>query len=191
MRAAGLAIEDLVAVPDASGSETKPHLWRDAIRLIALAAGASAALGLLCPFFGPVLLWGWLWAVVSPIVVLGFLHGRTPDARISTGFGARLGMATGVALGSTMIAVYALDAFVARHLHRMGEFDIGMQNAQAQAVSQQAAHATQGPEIAQLMSVPEFRAGSLLATAAFALLLLTVLTTAGGAFSGYARSRKS
>ena len=192
LRAANLAAGDARTPSDAFAASERSLVWRDALRFAALAAGVAAVLGLLSALAGPVLLLGWLWAVVSPIVVLGFFHGRTPEVPITTGFGARLGLATGIAVGSTMIAIYALDAFIARRLHLMGDFDAGMQNARAQAMSQSgSAYATQGPQIAQWMTVPEFRAGSMLATAGFALLVLIVLTTAGGAFAGYARSRKS
>ena len=58
--------------------------------------GAGRLFRQLCP--GVVLL-TLLWAIISPVVVIGLFQSRFPLVPITTGFGARLGLLTGLAVG--------------------------------------------------------------------------------------------
>ncbi len=153
-------------------------------------------LALLSGVVHPMLLIGWLWAVVSPIVLLGMFHARNTRVKITAGFGARLGLLAGLANAVSMGSVYALAMFIARRAHLLGNWDRDMQtsihNAQVQVAAQMAAqNAAQanpaGMDWIQSLNVPDFRAGMMLAGVGVLTMLLLVVSTAGGAFAGFMR----
>ena len=139
----------------------------------------------------PVVLLTIFWVVISPVVVIGIFQARYPLAAITSGFGARLGLLTGLANGLVLSVGTTVSLVIARFgLNAMGTFDKQLDMVFAQA---QERVAMQSPgDVAALMkiySLPEFRAGIMLASAAFGIVLLLAITTVGGAFAGFARSR--
>ena len=139
----------------------------------------------------PVVLLTIFWVVISPVVVIGIFQARYPLAAMTAGFGARLGLLTGLANGLVLSAGTTVSLVIARFgFNAMGAFDKQLDMVFSQAQERVAA---QSPaDVANFMkmySLPEFRAGIMLASAAFGILLLLTITTVGGAFAGFARSR--
>jgi len=174
--------------------EPASMVWAGAIRCVGLAAAVTAVLAGLSAVIPPVSLLTVLWAIISPVVVIGLFQSRFPIVPITTGFGARLGLLTGLALGMVFTVSKTIQLLVLRfgtHGHGMSELDAAWSANLAQ--QQVAAAAAQLDALAQFcaraQTVPEFRAGLTLASFAFAAAILLVITTAGGAFAGFVRSR--
>ncbi len=184
------------AVPVDSVTDPTATLWQPALQLIGL-AGALFALLLLVAFAFPALsVFALLWTLIAPIVLLGAYATRHPSSRITTRFGARFGMLTGLCLSLVGLSVNSLRLLAERFLlHRGPQLDQAIAQVftqmQTQPMQQQLA-AQQPAEYQQLLAilqVPEFRIGIILASCALVILLYTVYTTLSGAFSGLLRSR--
>ena len=184
---AGLAVD----ATSATVAAPQDNVWAVALRCVALAAAVTAALTALSAVWAPLILATWLWAMASPVVVLGVFQSRSPRSPITTGFGARLGLLTGMAVSFVLIAMNTVSMLIMRRMHGMGEFDTRMaamvDGVRAQAAAQPGAPAL---PLAQAMALPEFRAGMVLLGMAAMAVMLMVLTTAGGAFAGFLRSRQ-
>jgi hypothetical protein len=184
--------------PDAAGADAvagprdpRSLVWAGAIRCAALAGAVTAGLMCLSILLPPVELLALLWAVVSPVIVLGLFQARFPLVPITTGFGARLGLLTGISITVVLGVFNTAKLLVARYgIHAMGEFDkqlsANMDQLRAQAMTQPGT-----PMLSWInaLQVPEFRAGLILMSVAMLTGILLVVTTAGGAFAGFARSR--
>jgi hypothetical protein len=167
-------------------------VWAGAIRCVGLAAAVTAVLAGLSTVLPPVVLLTLLWAIISPVVVIGLFQSRFPLVPITTGFGARLGILTGLAVSLVLTIAKTIELLALRfgtHGRGMSEFDSMLTNtfAQQQAAANAAQLGTQFFGRAQ--NVPEFRAGLFLFSIAFGTVILLVITTAGGAFAGFVRSR--
>ena len=184
--------------PEAGGADAiagprdpRSLAWAGAIRCAALAGAIAAGLACLSIMLPAVTLLTMLWAIISPVVVLGLFQARFPLMPITTGFGARLGVLTGLFVAAALSVVTTAMLLVARFgIHTMGEFDkqwtASLDQLQTRMVAQY------GNDVLPLMkmySLPEFRAGMILGSIAFGVVLLLAITTAGGAFAGFARSR--
>ncbi len=181
-------VEGAVAAPARDASSP---LWRGAIRCAGLSGAITAAIMLLSWVVPPAVLLTIFWVVISPVVVIGIFQARHPLAAMTAGFGARLGLLTGLANGLVLSIGTTVSLVVARFgFNAMGPFDKQLDMVFSQAQERVAA---QSPaDVANFMkmySLPEFRAGIMLASAAFGILLLLTITTVGGAFAGFARSR--
>jgi hypothetical protein len=176
------------ALPGARDAASQ--IWPIALRCVGLAAAITAALTLLSALWAPLVLLTWFWAMSSPVIVLGIFQARSPTTPITTGFGARLGLLTGLAIAFVLSATNTITMLAMRRANTMGDFDARM-NAMVDQVHAQAAAQPGAPGLpfAQALTLPEFRAGMVLVGMAAMTLLLMVLTTAGGAFAGYLRSR--
>jgi len=73
-------------------------VWRGAIQCAGLAGALAAAFALLSFALPPITLLSFFWFVAAPIVVLGVYSSRFRKTRITTGFGARLGLLAGLAM---------------------------------------------------------------------------------------------
>lgn len=166
-------------------------VWAGALRWVALAgaiAAGLACLSLLLPGVGFLAL---LWAVISPVVVIGLFQSRSPQVPMSAGFGARMGLLTGLAVSTVFTVIFTAMALVERFaLKGMGEFDrqwvLMLDQLQTRMVAQS------GPDALPLIkafALPEFRAGFVLCFIAFGIAILLTITTVGGAFAGFTRSR--
>jgi hypothetical protein len=168
-------------------------MWAGAFRCVGLAGIVAAALMLISLLVPPIVVLTLLWAIISPVVVIGLFQSRFPLTPISTGFGARLGLLTGLSVGVVLSIGQTAELLVRRfatHGRGMNEFDT-MWNGlftqlQANWTAQLGAAAT--PYI-HMLEVPEFRAGLILASMGFSIVMLLAITTAGGAFAGFVRSR--
>jgi hypothetical protein len=181
--------------PDGAAAPPAPRdsrslVWAGAIRCAALAGAITAGTMLLSLLLPQVVLLTIFWVVISPVVVIGIFQARYPLAPITSGFGARLGLLTGLANGLVLSVSTTISFYVARRLGSMAEFDkqwdLGLKQVQERMGSQSAADVA---ALLKMYSLPEFRAGMMLASAAFGLVLLLAITIVGGAFAGFARSR--
>jgi len=125
------------------------------------------------------------------VVVIGLFQARFPLVPITTGFGARLGLLTGISIAVVLSVFDTAKLLIARYgIHAMGEVDSQM-NANLDQLKTQALAQPGTPMLpwVNVLNIPEFRAGFLLLGVALLIAMLLVVTTAGGAFAGFARSR--
>ena len=177
----------------AATPNTRLQTWPAALRCVALAGAITAGLLFLSLLFGPIILLAFLWAVISPVVILGLFQVRLPQVPITANFGARLGFLTGLTVALVFNVVYAVTMLVARFgTHAMGAADKQMATVldqfRAQTESQQGVPDSLLAFIHNL-AVPEFRAGFMLLGVAMMSAILLTITTVGGAFAGFIRSR--
>ena len=168
-------------------------VWQGAIRCAGL-AGAVAAILTVASFALPsVVLLSWLWAIGAPIVVLGVYSSRFRLTRITPGFGARLGVLCGLAviLACTtlntlalLLARFALGAGVKIDSNLVAIFAQLRSNAEAQS-------GAAALPLLNLLSIPEFRIGLLLASGALFMVLYLAYSAVAGVFAGYLRSRSA
>jgi hypothetical protein len=166
-------------------------IWRGAIQIAGLAGGVAAALTLLSFVLAPVSLLSLCWFLFAPIIVLGFYSSRFRKTRITAGFGARLGMLTGLAIliaTSTLNTIgLVLERFV---FHSTAELDTQITKMFDQVHANFAAQPQQSVKIiSDMLAIPEFRAGILLASIACGFALYLAYSATAGAFAGYLRSR--
>jgi hypothetical protein len=166
-------------------------IWRGAIQIAGLAGAVAAGLALLSFALPPVTLLSLFWFVSAPIIALGFYSSRFRKTRITTGFGARLGMLTGLALlivTSTLNTIaLVLERFV---FHSTAELDTEIGKMFAQVHANFATQPQQSVKImSDMLAIPEFRAGILLASIFVGLTLYLAYSATAGAFAGYLRSR--
>ena len=122
---------------------------------------------------------------------MGVYSSRFRKTRITAGFGARLGVLTGLAIlvvTSTLNTIgLVLERFV---FHSTAELDTQIEKLFAQVHTN---FATQSPQSVKIMNdmlaIPEFRAGILLSSIFFGLALYLAYSATAGAFAGYLRSR--
>ena len=166
-------------------------VWRVAIQCAGLAGGIAAALDLLSFALPPITLLSFFWFIAAPIIVMGVYSSRFRKTRITAGFGARLGVLTGLAIlvvTSTLNTIgLVLERFV---FHSTAELDTQIEKLFAQVHTN---FATQSPQSVKIMNdmlaIPEFRAGILLSSIFFGLVLYLAYSATAGAFAGYLRSR--
>jgi hypothetical protein len=181
-----------------SAADPTAIVWSSALQLIALAAAVFAALMLLQIAIAPIALLTMLWLFGAPIILLGIYCARNPLTRVSSSFGARLGLLSGVSIGITGFIVQTMVLFIKRFvLHRGSDIDQGivslftqMQAQQQQQLSQVSAE--QADIVRHMYSyftVPEFVVGGALISALLFLALYAVYSAIAGSFSGFLRAR--
>jgi hypothetical protein len=168
-------------------------VWAGALRCVGQAAAMAAVLAAFSAVIPPIVFLTLLWAIISPVIVIGLFQSRFPLVSITTGFGARLGLLTGLAVG-VVLTVFKAFEFLAL---RFGTHSTGVNEAdkmwngifsQMQVTWTAQLGAAADPMI-HALDVPEFRVGIILGSMAFVIAILVVVTTAGGAFAGFVRSR--
>jgi len=152
-------------------------VWRGAIQC----AGLAGAIALLSFF----------WFVSAPIIVMGVYSSRFRKTLITAGFGARLGLLTGLfilVVTSTLNTIgLVLERFV---FHSTGELDTQIEKLFAQVQTNFATQSQQSVKMLNdMLAIPEFRAGILLSSIFFGLVLYLAYSATAGAFAGYLRSR--
>jgi hypothetical protein len=166
-------------------------VWHGAIQCAGLAGAVAAAFGLLSLVVPPVSLLSVFWVVGAPAFVLIIYSGRFRQTHITAGFGARLGVLSGLAIMLAILTINMLDLLIRRFaLHNSGAVDLQMADIFAQMRASfvaQASPAT-GPALSML-GIPEFRAGLLLSSIAMLLVFYLLFAATAGAVSGYIRSR--
>ncbi len=166
-------------------------IWRGAIQTAGLAGAVTTALTLISFALPPISLLSFMWFISAPIVVLGAYTSRFRKTRITTGFGARLGLLTGLAMliATTTLNTIALvlERFV---FHSTAEIDAQIANVFTQmntSITAQSGPATKAA--LDMLTIPEFRAGILLTSIALGLAFYLAFSATAGAFAGYLRSR--
>jgi len=94
--------------------------WTEAVRAAGLGGLIALGLGLLSMPVPPVTLLTFLWALIAPIVVLGIYCSRRKQTHILPGFGARLGLLTGLAIAAALSTAAALQFIIERFVLRHG-----------------------------------------------------------------------
>jgi len=173
--------------PGVEGQPQPPDLlmiWKAAIVIAAIVAAGISVLSVILP---PLELLAWM----APAIALSIYSSRYKQTHITTGIGARLGLVCGVFCGFGLTIATAAQMLVLRYgLHRGDEFTASMDAVLAHSKAQVVAQS--GPAAAVFFnqfSIPEFRAGFFLAGLGLVTTMLLVLSTAGGAFAGFMRSR--
>ncbi len=158
--------------------------WKSVIRIAAAVAVGLSVLSVLIP---PLELLAW----TVPAVVLAIYCSRHRETRITTAVGARIGLVCGILTSFGMTVATAAQMLALRFgLHKGYEFDNAINTTLAQVKAQVLAQS--GAEAAAKLNqfgVPEFRVGLFLAGLGMLTVVLLALSIAGGAFSGYMRSR--
>ena len=170
---------------------TNAVVWRGAIQSAALAGAIAAALTLLT-FALPLLsLLSFFWFISAPIIVLGIYHSRHRLTRVTTGFGARLGLLTGLAILAATTTLDTIALVLERFVfHSTAEIDKQIASLFTQmhtTITAQPGPATKAA--LDMLTIPEFRAGILLASIILGLCLYLTFSATAGAFAGYLRSR--
>jgi hypothetical protein len=187
-QAAANPLAEPIPQPTAAGNAV---VWRGAIQIAGLAGAVAAALALLSFALPPVTLLSFFWFISAPIIVMGFYSSRFRKTRITAGFGARLGLLTGLFIlivTSTLNTIgLVLERFV---FHSTAELDTQIEKLFAQVQANFATQSQQSVKImTDMLAIPEFRVGILLSSIFFGLVLYLAYSATAGAFAGYLRSR--
>jgi predicted RNA-binding Zn-ribbon protein involved in translation (DUF1610 family) len=170
---------------------TNAIVWRGAIQIAGLAGAIAAALTLLAFALPPISLLSFFWFISAPIIVLGIYSSRHRLTRITTGFGARLGLLTGLAILAASTTLDTIGLVFERFVfHSTADIDKQI----ATLFTQMHATITAQPGPASkaaldMLAIPEFRAGILLASITLCLGIYLAFSATAGAFAGYLRSR--
>jgi hypothetical protein len=189
--ALALAAPDAGAADPAAGP-TDAVVWAGAIRCAGLAGGIAAALTLLTFALPTVAVASFFWAISAPIIIVGIYSARYRRTRITAGFAARLGLLCGVAM---LLAVLSLDTVhlcllrYAFHAAAPIDAQIAYFFAQEQTLITAQTGAAEAAPVLRMFTVPEYRAGILLALSSCVAGAYLLFATAAGAFAGFLRAR--
>jgi hypothetical protein len=166
-------------------------VWRGAIQCAGLAGAVAAALALLSFALPPVALLSFFWFISAPIIVLGIYSSRFRQTRITTGFGARLGLLTGLAILIATTTLKTIGLVLQRFVfHSTAEIDVQLANLFTQVHTSITASSGPAAKAAlDMLAIPEFRAGIVLSSIALCIAIYLAFSVAAGAFAGYHRSR--
>ena len=166
--------------------------WPAAVRCAGLAGAIALGLTILAEPLPVVSLLALFWAAGAPVVTLGFYSARARQTVVRPGFGARLGLLSGLAVLSAMAIVNTVTLLLMRFVfHHAAPIDAPLDafftQMRAQVLQQGANAAAAG--LPGLLEVPEFRAGLLLTFSGIFAAGYLLFSMAGGAFAGLLRSR--
>jgi hypothetical protein len=166
-------------------------VWPGAIQCAALAGAVAAMLALLSFALAPIALLSFFWFISAPIIVLGVYSSRFRLTRITTNFGARLGLLTGLAILIATMTLNTIDLTLERYaFHSTAVIDAQLANLFSQMRSTITASSGPSAKAAlDMIAIPEFRAGILLFTIAIGFAMYLAFSATAGAFAGYLRSR--
>ncbi|MDE1160789.1 MAG: hypothetical protein PW792_02455 [Acidobacteriaceae bacterium] len=186
----------VAATTSASAPVAADRTWRHGVKAAAICAGIALVLAIVSLPLPAVSLLAFLWAVGAPVAALGFYVSLSKQTVLSSGFGARLGILTGLLVMMAMSTVNTVDMLLQRYVwHNAGRVD-GQLEAMFAQIRAAMMQSTTGADAATVMSVahtfdqPEFRAGLLLTSMALFCLSYLGFSAVGGAFAGALRSRK-
>jgi hypothetical protein len=183
------------AEADTTGANPPPRPqqveWKTAIRCASVVAGVAAVLSLVgarVPLVSPLT---WLWTLSGSILTLALYQKRQPLAWMDARIGARIGLVVGLALVVGFGVVMAISGLVGRY----GLHDMALEDAQLTASIHEAFEkmVAISPDLSQMRGFwysSEFRAGMMLAGFGVMSGVLLVLSTVGGAMSGFMRMRR-
>ena len=187
---AGPSVLDQLPLPSSPGDSI---IWPGAIQCAGL-AGIVAAVFVLISFMAPpVDILSFFWLVGAPAFVLVIYSSRFRQSRITPGFGARLGVLSGLAILLASVTLRTVRLLLQRFVfHSSAQIDSQLADFFAQW--QVAFVARSGPAAAPMvarLAIPEFREGLILGGFAIFLLCYLAFSATAGAFAGYIRSRSS
>jgi uncharacterized Zn finger protein (UPF0148 family) len=174
-------------------TEVSAIIWPGAIQCAGLAGAVAAVLTLLSFLLPAVSLLSLLWGFAAPVVVLGLYAARFPRTRIYTGFGARLGLLSGLAIALASMTINSVALVLERFaLHGSASIDSQIEQMFVQMRTSLAASPSADEMHAMLrwLTIPEFRAGLVLASLGMMLGLYLAYSSLAGAFAGALRSRR-
>jgi hypothetical protein len=173
-------------------SEPAAVIWPGAIQCAAFAGALTALLTLLSFPLPPVLLLGLFWGFAAPIVVLGVYAARFPRTQITTGFGARIGLLSGLSISAASVTIQTVAMVLARFaFHDAASIDGPIDQVFSQfRVSLADRPAADVQPVLNWLAIPEFRAGLMLASMGMMVTVYLVYSLLAGAFAGYLRSRR-
>jgi hypothetical protein len=165
--------------------------WKTAIRCAVMVAGIAAGLGLVAAEAPVLSVLSWLWTISGSIITLGLYQKRRPLAWMDAGIGARIGAVVGLALVACFALALAIGGLVARYgLHSMGKVDAQLTEAIHASAERAATIAPIPPDLQKFWNSPEARAVIVLAEIGVGSGILLILSTVGGAVSGFMRTRR-
>jgi hypothetical protein len=166
-------------------------VWPGAIQCAGIAGAVAAAFGLLSIAVPPVGLLSLFWVVGAPAFILIIYSGRYRQTHITASFGARLGVLSALAIVLASLTLDTVDLLLRRFVfHSAGPVDLQLSEMFAQLRAGPAVQS--GPAAGTalwMLSIPEFRAGIVLLSAGFVLVLYLAFAATAGAVSGYIRSK--
>jgi hypothetical protein len=174
-------------------SEAGAVVWPGAIQCGALAGAVTALLTLLAFPLPPVSLLGLFWGFAAPIVALGVYTSRFPRTHITTGFGARVGMLSGLGIAAASATVHTVAVVLARFaFHDAASIDGPLDQVFAQLRISLIARsgAADAQPVLNWLAIPEFRVGLMLTSLGMMLALYLAYSSLAGAFAGYLRSHR-
>jgi hypothetical protein len=185
------------AAPETGAADTAVRatdavVWSGAIRCAGLAGGIAAALTLFSFALPPVAVASFFWAISAPIIIVGIYSTRYRQTRITAGFTAKLGLLCGLAM---LLAVLSLDTIhlcllrYAFHAAAPIDGQIAYFFSQEQMLITAQTGAAAAAPVLRMFSIPEYRAGILLALSAFVVSVYLLFSTVAGAFAGFLRAR--
>jgi hypothetical protein len=185
-----------VALPIEPIADPNGVLWSRAIQLAGLAGLAVIALSLIATVFPPISLLALFWGVGAPIILLGIYCARTPLTRVTTGFGAQIGLLSGLSIAIAAVTVQVVAILLSRFaLHQGADLDARFNTIFSTLQTQMTAQATASADVAAMqqifhwVTVPEFRIGLLLAGGFLFVCFYLIYAALAGAFAGFLRSR--
>jgi hypothetical protein len=181
------------ATIDTTPAPTSPTavVWSGAIQCAGLAGAVAAAFGVLSLVVAPVGLLSVFWVVGAPAFVLIIYSGRFRQTHITAGFGARLGVLSGLAILLATVTILMVRLLLQRFIfHSMGSFDatLGRLFLERQ-IDFSANYGAAALPMMHWFNTPEFRAGLLILSAAIPGVAYLAFAATAGAVSGYIRSR--
>ena len=198
-----LAQQELAAQsPEAAHTVPAPPIidpdavvWANALQLAALAGAVVFVLGLLALAVPPISLLSLFWILGAPIVVLGIYAARNPRTRITAGFGATLGLLTGLAICFSVTVLNVLAQLVQRFvLHRGAAMDAEMAAGLATAFAPVRAQLHTQPDAAlqhylNMLAIPEYLVSAMLFGGLIVFGLYILYAALAGSFAGLLRFR--
>jgi uncharacterized membrane protein (DUF485 family) len=170
-------------------------VWPGAIQCAALAGAVAAVLVLLAFPLPPVSLLSLFWSLAAPIVVLSVYSARFPRTRIHAAFGARLGLLSGLSIAIATMVLITVGLVLARFaFHDAAAIDAWVNQAFAPTramltqYEQQAGAAAVQP-MRDVLNIPEFRVGFMLASISMMLAFYLGFCSLAGALGGFLRAR--
>lgn len=180
--------------PFGSGQKRGQHAWTLGVQYAALSAAVALALGLLSLLLPPVSLFLLLWIVSAPILTVAFLYARPgAPAMRDLGFAARLGLLTGLLVAVCSSFVFTLNLLLSRYLlHNAAALDAQLSAAFAQQRTTVLARlGAEAKPTLDLLTVPEYRVGLLLAVLLLSALFYLLLSTVAGGLAGLLLRRRT
>jgi hypothetical protein len=165
--------------------------WKTAMRCALLVAVIAAGLNQAATRVQAVSLVSLHWIVSGSMITLALYQRRRPLAWMDAKVGARIGLVVGLALVACLGVAMAAGGVVSRYaLHSMVGTDAQLTEMMRLEFTQLNAINPVPVWFQKLFFTPEFRAGIMLAAFGVMAGFLLVLSTVGGALSGFMRMRR-